>query len=112
MNGKTWRMAAGVLALAPIGASDPATAAQDTASAPNQRVAGHIPPDWRSGTGTIITGAAADRAKAAVLASYPGGTVNRVLILSDGSYAVHMIRVAWPHQVFVGTDFAVTGAIG
>ena len=41
------------------------------------------PQNWRPGTGTIITGAAADKAKAAALAKYPG-TVNRVLKLSDG----------------------------
>jgi hypothetical protein len=112
MNPRTWRMAAGVLALAPVGLSDTANAAQPPASGPNQRVAGRIPQDWRSGAGTIVTGAAADRAKAAALASYPAGTVNRVLILGDGSYAVHMIRIVWPHHVFVSKDFVVTGAIG
>jgi hypothetical protein len=68
--------------------------------------------DWRSGTGTIITGTAANRAKAAALAKYPGGTVNRVLKLSDGSYAVHKIMISWPHHVFVSKNFKVTGACG
>jgi hypothetical protein len=112
MNGKTWRIAAGVLALAPFGVSDPANAAQATASGPNQRIAGQVPRDWQPRSGTIITGAAADRAKAVALASYPGGTVNRVLLLGDGSYAVHMIMIAWPHHVFVSKDFVVAGAIG
>jgi hypothetical protein len=78
----------------------------------NQRSVGQVPQGWHSGSGTIITGAAADKAKAVALAKYPGGTVNRVLKLSDGSYAVHMIKISWPHHVFVSTDFTVTGAIG
>jgi hypothetical protein len=81
-------------------------------SGPNQRVEGQVPENWRPGTGTIITGEAADKAKTAALAKYPGGTVNRVLKLSDGSYAVHMIKIRWPHHVFVTKNFEVTGAIG
>jgi hypothetical protein len=81
-------------------------------SSPNQRVVGQIPKNWRPGAGTIITGAAANRAKAAARTRYPGGTINRVLKLSDGSYAVHMIKISWPHHVFVSKNFKVTGAIG
>jgi hypothetical protein len=81
-------------------------------SGPNQRVEGQVPESWRPGTGTIITGADADKAKYAALAKYPGGTVNRVLKLSDGSYAVHMIKIRWPHHVFVSKNFEVTGAVG
>jgi hypothetical protein len=80
-------------------------------SGPNQ-VVGQVPENWRPGTGTIITGADADKAKAAALAKYPGGAVNRVLKLSDGSYAVHMIKIRWPHHVFVDKTFEVTGGIG
>jgi hypothetical protein len=79
---------------------------------PNQTSVGQIPSGWQPGSGTIITGAAADNAKAVALAKYPGGTVNRVLKLSDGSYAVHMIKISWPHHVFVSTSFQVMGAIG
>ena len=78
----------------------------------HQRVVGQVPPNWRSGTGTIITGAAANKAKADALAKYPGGTVDRVLKLSDGSYAVRMIKISWPNHVFVSKTFKVTGAIG
>jgi hypothetical protein len=87
-------------------------AAPATANTANQQVAGQIPQNWQSGSGTIITGAAADEAKAVAVAAYPGGTVNRVLQLADGSYAVHQINVSWPHHVFVSADFQVTGAIG
>ena len=93
-------------------ASGTANAARLGQSGPNQRVVGQVPQNWRPGTGTIITGAAANKAKALALAKYPGGTVNRVLKLSDGSYAVHMIKISWPHHVFVSTGFEVTGAIG
>jgi hypothetical protein len=93
-------------------ASGTANAATFAQPGQNQRVVGQVPQNWRSGTGTIITGAAANKAKAAALAKYPGGTVNRVLKLSDGSYAVHMIKVSWPHHVFVSKNFKVTGAIG
>jgi len=101
------------------GASDTANAATSAQPDQNQQVAGQnqqtvgqIPQNWRPGTGTIITGAAADEAKAVALAKYPGGTVNRVLKFSDGSYAVKYIKISWPHHVFVSEDFEVTGALG
>jgi hypothetical protein len=73
-------------------------------------VYGQVPKGWHPGSGTRVTGAAGDKAKAAALAKFPGGTVNRVLQLSDGSYAVHIIGTSGPHHVFVGKDFKVTGA--
>jgi hypothetical protein len=89
-------------------ASGTTNAAQ--AAAPSQAPrSGQVPQNWRPGTGTIITGAAADKAKAVAVAKYSGGTVNRVLKLSDGSYAVHRIRTPAPHHVFVSKDFKVTG---
>ena len=94
------------------GASGTANAAALADPGQNQRVVGQIPQNWQSGSGTIITGAAADEAKAVAVAAYPGGTVNRVLQLADGSYAVHQINISWPHHVFVSKDFQVTGAIG
>jgi hypothetical protein len=94
------------------GASGTANAGTFAQPGQNQRVVGQVPQGWHSGSGTIITGATAVEAKAEALAKYPGGTVNRVLKLSDGSYAVHMIKISWPHHVFVSTNFEVTGAIG
>jgi hypothetical protein len=83
-------------------------APSQTSQAPQ---AGQTPQNWRPGTGTIITGAAADKAKAAAVAKYPEGTVNRVLKLSDGSYAVHRIGPGTngQHHIFVSKDFKVTG---
>jgi hypothetical protein len=71
---------------------------------------GQVPPNFSPGSGTIVTGTAANKAKAAALAAYPGGTVNRVVLLSDGEYNVHMIGVNWPHHVFVNASFKVVGA--
>jgi hypothetical protein len=71
---------------------------------------GQVPQNWRPGTGPIITGAAADKAKAAALTTNYPGTVNRVVKLSDGSYNVHLLGTSGPHHVFVSKDFKVTGA--
>ena len=71
---------------------------------------GQVPASFSAGTGTIITGTAADKAKAAAVAAYSGGTVNRVVRLSDGEYNVHIIGVNWPHHVFVNQGFKVIGA--
>jgi hypothetical protein len=71
---------------------------------------GQIPASFTAGAGTSITGTNANKAKAAALAAYPGGTVNRVVRLSDGEYNVHMIGVNWPHHVFVNQAFKVVGA--
>jgi hypothetical protein len=71
---------------------------------------GQVPANFSPGTGTIVTGTAATKAKAAALAAYPGGTVNRVVLLSNGEYNVHMIAVNWPHHVFVNQNFKVVGA--
>jgi hypothetical protein len=91
------------------GASGTTNAAPPAQSAPAPQV-GQVPANWRPGTGTIITGAAADKAKAVAVATYPERTVNRVLQLSDGSYAVHRIGTSSPHHIFVSKDFKVTGS--
>jgi hypothetical protein len=74
------------------------------------KVVGQVPANWSAGTGTIVTGTAANKAKAAALAAYPGGTVNRVVLVSNGEYNVHIIGVNWPHHVFVSQEFKVIGA--
>jgi hypothetical protein len=76
----------------------------------SSKVVGQVPASFSAGTGTIVTGTAANKAKAAAVAAYPGGTVNRVVLLSDGEYNVHIIGVNWPHHVFVSKDFKVVGA--
>jgi hypothetical protein len=71
---------------------------------------GQIPSDYTEGSGTIVSGTAADQAAEVALATYPGGVVDRVVKLSDGEYEVHYIGVNWPHHIFVTPGFAVAGA--
>ena len=71
---------------------------------------GQIPADYTPGSGTIVSGTAANQATEAALAVYPGGIVDRVVKLSDGEYEVHNIGVNWPHHIFVNQSFTVVGA--
>jgi hypothetical protein len=110
-------LATGGYAIADSGSSSSANAATTGKVVPFHRgqpspatKVGQVPASFSAGTGTIITGTAANRAKAAAVAAYPGGTVNRVVLLSDGEYNVHMIGVNWPHHVFVNQNFKVVGA--
>jgi hypothetical protein len=76
----------------------------------SSQTAGTIPSDYTQGSGTLATGATADKATEAALAAYPGGVVDRVVELSNGDYEVHNIGVNWPHHIFVNQDFQVIGA--
>jgi hypothetical protein len=71
---------------------------------------GQIPANYTEGSGTIVSGTAANQATEAALAAYPGGVVDRVVKLSNGEYEVHYIGVNWPHHIFVNQDFNVVGA--
>jgi hypothetical protein len=71
---------------------------------------GQIPADYKQGSGTIVSGSAANTATEAALAAYPGGIVDRVVKLSNGQYEVHYIGVNWPHHIFVSQNFQVIGA--
>jgi hypothetical protein len=71
---------------------------------------GQIPANYSQGSGTIVSGTAANKATEAALAAYPGGVVDRVVQLSNGEYEVHNIGVNWPHHIFVDQSFKVVGA--
>ena len=71
---------------------------------------GKIPASYSQGSGTIVSGPAANKATEAALKAYPGGIVDRVVKLSNGEYEVHNIGVNWPHHIFVNQDFKVVGA--
>ena len=71
---------------------------------------GQIPSNYSQGSGTIVSGTAANKATQAALAAYPGGVVDRVVQLSNGEYEIHYIGVNWPHHIFVNQSFTVTGA--
>ncbi len=110
-------LAFGGLAIANSGSSTSASAATTPKVVPFHRgqpspakLVGQVPPGWTAGSGTLVTGSAAQKATAAALAAYPGGTVNRVVQVNAGDYNVHIIGVNWPHHVFVNHDFKVIGA--
>jgi len=71
---------------------------------------GQIPANWSQGSGTIVSGTAATKATQSALAAYPGGIVDRVVVLSNGEYNVHVIGVNWPHHIFLNQSFKVVGA--
>ena len=71
---------------------------------------GQIPANYTQGSGTIVSGATANKATEAALAAYPGGIVDRVVKLSNSEYEVHNIGVNWPHHIFVNQNFKVLGA--
>jgi hypothetical protein len=71
---------------------------------------GQIPANYTEGSGTIVSGTAANQATTAALAAYPGGVVDRVVKLGNGEYEVHNIGVSWPHHIFVDQSFKVLGA--
>jgi hypothetical protein len=71
---------------------------------------GQIPANYSQGSGTIVSGAAANKATEVALAAYPGGIVDRVVMLNNGEYEVHNIGVNWPHHIFVNQNFTVVGA--
>ena len=71
---------------------------------------GQIPANYTEGSGTVVSGTAADQATEGALAAYPGGVVDRVVQLSSGEYEVHNIGVNWPHHIFVNQNFQVVGA--
>ncbi len=79
-------------------------------TAETSKQVGQVPASYTEGSGTIVSGAAANKATEAALAAYPGGTVDRVVKLSNGEYEVHNIGVNWPHHVFVNQNFKVVGA--
>jgi hypothetical protein len=94
----------GLLAGCGASSSTPTTASATPAAATSASPQG-VPP----GMGKTVTGAAADKAKAAATAKYPG-TVERVEQLSDGSYLVHVTRTSGGEvHVKVSKDFTVTG---
>src|SRR3954453_22267205 len=85
---------------AAAGATPPASVIPFDRGHPSEsKVVGRVPQGWSPGLGTIVTGTAADKAKAAAVAAYPGSIVNRVVLLSGGAYNVHVIAVNWPHHV-------------
>jgi hypothetical protein len=104
-------IAATQVIVAPTGSATPSAVIPFQQGAPTaSQQAGQIPASYSEGSGTIVSGAAANTATQAALTAYPGGIVDRVVQLSDGEYEVHNIGVNWPHHVFVDQNFNVVGA--
>jgi hypothetical protein len=97
--------------LQPTGLSATSSAAQFTCGgATITKTVGQIPTGFSQGSGTLISGSAANQATEAALAAYPGVIVDRVAELSNGEYNVHCIGDSWPHHVFVNQDLKAVGA--
>ncbi|HZZ57585.1 MAG TPA: hypothetical protein VFE31_07120 [Opitutaceae bacterium] len=94
----------------PTGVAPAAGIAFERGKPAPKRGVGRIPAHYVAGRGTIVNGTEANQAILAALAAYPNGLINRVVKLSDGSYEVHHIGVAWPHHIFVGANFKYLGA--
>ena len=98
----------------PASSGSPATSAQvvpfQKGAPSTSKQVGEIPADYSQGSGTIVSGTAANKATEAALAAYPGAIVDRVVKLSNGEYEVHYIGVNWPHHVFLDQSFKVIGA--
>jgi hypothetical protein len=75
-----------------------------------QQSVGTIPASYTQGQGTLVSGIQAYIPVAVAQAVFPGGVVDRVVYLSDGSYEAHNISINWPHHVFVSKDFMYLGA--
>jgi hypothetical protein len=104
LAGAAAMLAVGVV-IAGCGSSNTTTATPAAATSSAASSTQGTPP----AIGKAVTGAAADKAKAAALAKYPG-TVERVMKLSDGSYVVHVKRSSGGEiHVLVSKAFAVTG---
>jgi hypothetical protein len=82
---------------------------QSGVPSPAQSV-GTIPASYTEGVGTLVSGTQAYVPVWVAQALFPGGIVDRVVSLSDGSYEVHNISINWPHHVFVSKDFMYLGA--
>jgi hypothetical protein len=82
----------------------------DTAANVLNKIVGVWPSDYSVGEGTIISGAEACAAVRNAEALYPGGIIDRVVVLSMGNFALHDDFVEWPHHVFETKNLKVEGA--
>ena len=108
-------IAASQVIVQPASSASPASSAGNVvpfkrAAESASKTVGQIPPSYKQGSGTLVSGTAANQATKAVLRVYPGGIVDRVVRLSNDEYEVHNIGVNWPHHIFVNRDFKVVGA--
>ena len=95
----------------------PSTAAPAQQAPPNGQPPANFDPSKGGHVGTngvvekLLTGTAADKAKAAALAAVPGGTIERVENDAEGAvYEAHMVKSDGTHvTVKMDANFKVTG---
>jgi hypothetical protein len=104
-------IAFGASAIASSGKSPTSPAAAGMPGAPGMRGA---PPQGPNGApppgmGAPVTGAIAEKVKAAAIARYPG-TIERIEAMPDGSYIAHVVRSGGSEvHVIVNRQFQVAG---
>jgi hypothetical protein len=114
MNNRLIKITAGaaaVVAIALGGMAIGRTGSGDSAAAngvPGMRGGAQGGPPG-GGFGTPVTGTAADKVKAAALAKYSDGKIERIMQRPDGSYEAHVFTGTGEIHVLVSKDFKVTG---
>src|SRR3954454_18693418 len=102
-------IAGGALVLAGFGGGA-LLATTGTASAATNSFSGTSTASKGHAGETPLTGATADKVKAAALAKYPGATIVRLETDSDGVYEAHITTKSGSALIVqVGKDFSVTG---
>jgi hypothetical protein len=116
MNNRLIKITAGaaatvaiVLGGVAIGRTGSGSSASATGGPPGGGRPGNFQGGGPGGGGAAVTGTTATKVKNAALAKYPGGTVERVMQLPDGSYVVHVMTGSTEVHVLVSKAFKVTG---
>jgi hypothetical protein len=117
---KTWKRAAGAAGLLATGlvaggiltGTLTANAADTgTTASPESSTSGSVDPSQpQRSDEQLLTGDTKTKVEEAVLAKYPGATIERTETDSDGVYESHIVTADGQHVIVqVGEDFAVTG---
>jgi hypothetical protein len=100
-------VAGGILAGTLSASADTGTATSSGASSTSAPV---DPSQPQRADEQLLTGDTKTKVEAAVLAQYPGATIERTETDSDGVYESHVVTTDGQHVIVqVGEDFAVTG---
>jgi len=94
-----------------VAVTGPASAANDAVASGVRQAADTIDPSRSVRPDEhLLSGATAQKVRAAALAKYPKATIQRVETDSDGVYEAHIVTADGQQVIVqVGKDFAVTG---
>jgi len=115
---KTWQrwtggaglVAAGVVAGGILAGTLSANAAEETTAGSSTSGSTVDPSQPQRSDEQLLTGDTKTQVEAAVLAEYPGATIERTETDSDGVYESHVVTSDGEHLIVqVGADFTVTG---